>query len=72
MASHRRGTESDETIAVSGGNMTQLEFWMLFGLIVIGIFGIGKRIGEAADSITRKMDDLKSELKDIKSKLDRP
>jgi len=45
---------------------------MLFGLIVIGIFGIGQRIGEAADSITRKMDDLKSELKDIKSKLDRP
>jgi Sec-independent protein translocase protein TatA len=52
--------------------MTQVDFWMLFGLIVIGIFGIGQRIGEAADSITRKMDDLKSELKDIKSKLDRP
>ena len=52
--------------------MTQVDFWILFVLIVIGIFGIGRWIGDAADSITRKMDDLKSELKDIKSKLDRP
>jgi hypothetical protein len=52
--------------------MTQVEFWMFFGLIVIGIFGIGQRIGEAADSIKRKMSDLESELKEIKSKIERP
>jgi hypothetical protein len=52
--------------------MTQLEFWMLFGLIVIGIFGIGRAVNDAADSITRKLGNLESELKEIKSKLDRP
>ena len=51
--------------------MSEWQFWMLFALIVIGIFATGRWIGDASDSTTKKMDELLSELKDIKLTLDR-
>jgi hypothetical protein len=49
--------------------MTQVDLWLLFALIVIGVFQIGRWIDQAKDQIAEKMDALASELKNIKSKL---
>jgi hypothetical protein len=59
-------------IARSGGNMAEWEFWMLVGLIVVGIFANMQSLDHAASSITRKLDDLIYEIRDVKSKLDKP
>jgi len=55
--------------------MADWQFWTLFvtlsGLIVICIFSAIRCIGDAEDLITSKIDDLKSELMDVKSKVDK-
>lgn len=45
---------------------------MLVGLIVVGIFANMQSLDHAASSITRKLDDLIYEIRDVKSKLDKP
>ncbi len=52
--------------------MAEWEFWMLVGLIVVGIFANMQSLDHAASSITRKLDDLIYEIRDVKSKLDKP
>jgi hypothetical protein len=47
----------------------QTSLWLLFALIVVGVFQIGRWIDHAKDEIAEKIDALASELKGIKSKL---
>jgi hypothetical protein len=51
--------------------MAGWEFWVLVALIVVGQFSILRWINGAENSITRKMDDVISELKAVNSKIDR-